>query len=176
MNPGKSRVWFQTIEHSYRNFEIGKKLCSSKKRHILMSLNRIKTKAPSKRKWVKSLAVYIPRMRSSFQSVVHNKNLVLSNELIKVELPLWKIWKADVSSVSPSSELRSKSFTVVIQPLSTRLIKPNFCFDLSHRRSTTVSLETRNSFCSTKLWRRASSYNVTRWPKNGPVKVSSTRR
>jgi len=34
---------------------------------------------------------------------------------------------------------------VVIQPLSTRLIQPNFCFDLSHRRSTTVSLETRNS-------------------------------
>jgi len=37
---------------------------------------------------------------------------------------------------------------VVIQPLSTRLIKPNFCFDLSHRRSTTVSLETRNSYMS----------------------------
>ena len=34
---------------------------------------------------------------------------------------------------------------MVIQPLSTRLIKPNFFFDLSHRRSTTVSLETRNS-------------------------------
>ena len=33
---------------------------------------------------------------------------------------------------------------MVIQPLSTRLIKPNFCFHLSHRRSTTVSLETRN--------------------------------
>ena len=33
-----------------------------------------------------------------------NKNLVLSNELIKVNLPPWKIWKADVSSVSPSSE------------------------------------------------------------------------
>ena len=32
------------------------------------------------------------------------------------------------------------------QPLSTRLINPNFCFHLSHRRSTTVSLETRNSF------------------------------
>ena len=31
-------------------------------------------------------------------------NLVLSNELIKVELPQRKIWKADVSSVSPSSE------------------------------------------------------------------------
>ena len=36
---------------------------------------------------------------------------------------------------------------MVISPLSTRrLIKPNFCFDLSHRRSTTVSLETRNLF------------------------------
>ena len=35
---------------------------------------------------------------------------------------------------------------VVIQPLSTRLIKPNFCFDLSHQRSTTVSLETRSLF------------------------------
>ena len=34
---------------------------------------------------------------------------------------------------------------MVILPLPTRLIKPNFCFDLSHRRSTTVSLETRNS-------------------------------
>ena len=50
----------------------------------------------------------------------------------------------------------SKSFTVVIQPLSTRLIKPNFCFDLSHRRSTTVSLETRNSFfaCDPTLLRK----------------------
>jgi len=34
----------------------------------------------------------------------HEKSLVLSNELINVELPPWKIWKADVSSVSPSSE------------------------------------------------------------------------
>ena len=33
---------------------------------------------------------------------------------------------------------------VVIKPLSTRLTKPNFCFDLSHRCSTAVSLETRN--------------------------------
>ena len=38
----------------------------------------------------------------------------------------------------------SEPLTVVIQPLSIRLIKPNFCFHLSHRRSTTVSLETRN--------------------------------
>ena len=35
---------------------------------------------------------------------------------------------------------------MVIQHLSTRLIKPNFCFHLPHRRSTTVSLETRNPF------------------------------
>ena len=51
----------------------------------------------------------------------------------------------------------SKSFTVVISPLSTRLIKPNFCFDLSHRRSTTVSLETRNLFivrCRSRRRRR----------------------
>ena len=40
---------------------------------------------------------------------------------------------------------------MVIQPLSTRLIKPNFCFDLSHRRSTTVSLETRNSTAGHRL-------------------------
>ena len=48
----------------------------------------------------------------------------------------------------PALALRqlSKSFTVVIQHLSTRLIKPNFCFDLPHRRSTTISLETRNLF------------------------------
>ena len=38
---------------------------------------------------------------------------------------------------------------MVIQPLATHLIKPNFCFDLSHQRSTTVSLETRNNYSST---------------------------
>ena len=38
-----------------------------------------------------------------------NKNCILSNELIEVELPPGK-------------------FTVVIQPLWTRLIKPNFCY------------------------------------------------
>ena len=32
------------------------------------------------------------------------ENLVLSNVLIKVELPPTTIWKADVSSVSPSPE------------------------------------------------------------------------
>ena len=72
---------------------------------------------------------------------------------------IWKLWKADVSSVSPSSERKnenfaltkswrskrelSDSFTVVIRPLSTRLLKPYFHGSLS-RRDTTVSLETRN--------------------------------
>ena len=32
-----------------------------------------------------------------------HENLVLSNELIKVKLPLWKIWKGDVLCVSPAS-------------------------------------------------------------------------
>ena len=57
---------------------------------------------------------------SKSQYISNYKNLFLSNELVKVELPL------------------------VIQPLLTRLIKANFCFHLFHRRSTTVSLETRN--------------------------------
>ena len=33
-----------------------------------------------------------------------DENLVSSDELIKVEIPPGKIWKIDVSSVSPSSE------------------------------------------------------------------------
>ena len=33
-----------------------------------------------------------------------NEKLVLPTELIKVELPPWKIWKANVSNISPSSE------------------------------------------------------------------------
>ena len=41
-------------------------------------------------------------------------NLVLSNELIKVELPPWKIWKDDVSSVSPSSERIEELWVVVV--------------------------------------------------------------
>ena len=51
----------------------------------------------------------------------NTKNLVLTNEFIKVELTSWKIWKADFSSVSSSW---------------------NFHVSLSHR-CTTVSLETR---------------------------------
>ena len=37
------------------------------------------------------------------------KNLVLSNKLIKVELPSQKIWKADVSGVSPFSKATRKT-------------------------------------------------------------------
>ena len=38
--------------------------------------------------------------------------------------------------------------------LSNKLIKPNFCFDLPHRRSTTVFLETRNPVwdCAPPPW------------------------
>ena len=43
-------------------------------------------------------------------------NLVLSNELINVELPPWKIWKANVSRVSPLSEQ-------IFKKSSNRLIK-----------------------------------------------------
>ena len=45
---------------------------------------------------------------------------------------------------------------MVIQPLSTRLIKLKFCFDLCHRRSTTVSLETTNPLTTQPLRPRSS--------------------
>ena len=50
-------------------------------------------------------------------------NSALSKELIKVELPPCKIWKADVSSVGASSFA-----LVVIRPLSARLINQIFTF------------------------------------------------
>ena len=59
--------------------------------------------------------------------------LILSNKLIKVEFKF--------NSNSDSIQL-SKSFTVVIRPLSTCLIK-SISVSISHRRSTTVSLETK---------------------------------
>ena len=79
-----------------------------------------------------------------------HENLVSSNELIKIESPAWKIWKADVSSNSRSSErideglklwqranIRNASFpnlsrSVVIRPLLTRLTKPSFTLPLTH--------------------------------------------
>ena len=68
------------------------------------------------------------------------ENLVLSNELIKVELLPWKIWKADVSSVSPSSGRIDLGLTLEASAFQI------FHDDLSHRLSTTGSLETRILF------------------------------
>ena len=57
-------------------------------------------------------------------------------------------------------------------PHLTCLIKPNFCLDLSHRRSTTVSLETRNSklyddyftVSSMYMWGKIPSYVLSPSP------------
>lgn len=92
--------------------------------------------------------------------------MVLSNELIKVEfIPPWKIWKAKVSSTSSSSgwiqlinllsltngyclkHQLSKSFTPIVWPLSTGLIKPNFHASLCHQCNATISLKTIFSNC-----------------------------
>ena len=45
---------------------------------------------------------------------LRQRNLVLSNILIKVELPPGMIWKADVSSVSPSSERIEELWVVLV--------------------------------------------------------------
>ena len=57
---------------------------------------------------------------------------------------------------------------MVIRPLSTRLIKPNFPVSLSHRRRTTVSLETRNlgKYWSSSIFfasYQARSVNLQKW-------------
>ena len=38
-----------------------------------------------------------------------HENVVISNELIKIELHPWKIWKAYVSNVRPSPERKEES-------------------------------------------------------------------
>ena len=68
--------------------------------------------------------------------------------------------KADISSVSPSSERldslwqRANALNISFQSLygsqftlSTQLINPKFCVSLPHRRSTTVSVETNPFVC-----------------------------
>ena len=45
---------------------------------------------------------------------ISKQKLVLSNELIKVELPPWKILKADVSSDSPSLQRIEELWVVVV--------------------------------------------------------------
>ena len=75
----------------------------------------------------------------------HNSHVAIkSGNLTKNNLFgfIKRVDKCWITTVKADVEL--PPFTVVIQHLSNRLIKPNFCFDLPHRRSTTVSLETRN--------------------------------
>ena len=55
--------------------------------------------------------------------------------------------------------------------LSNELIKPNFCFDLSHRLSTTVSLETRNSRSKDKFMVYRNSWMLRRTQ----IKFSQTK-
>ena len=76
---------------------------------------------------------------------MRHENLFSSNMWTKVKLPPLNIWKADVSSVSPSSERMTKGnarkvsfpnrLRWSIRPLSTRLIKPNF-----YEETTSLSL------------------------------------
>ena len=123
----------------------------------LSILHRTKTNLQIPNVWITRTLSYIYRNQISgpcrncgaaSMGETKTKSLVLLNELIKVKLPTWKVLKADVPSVSLSSERMtkgqrskrqlSKPFTVVIKPLSTRLIivtnygliKPNFCFIL----------------------------------------------
>ena len=90
------------------------------------------------------------------------------NGVDNVNWPPYRDWKADVSSISPSSERRANNLTNLCHLLWRRanawnvrfsisvqwsiyiinsVDKPNFCVSLSHRRSTTVSSET-NPFYS----------------------------
>ena len=62
----------------------------------------------------------------------------------KVEIDFVK--RVDKGRITTVKDLElSKCFTVVIRPLSTRLIK-SVSVSISHRRSTTVSLETKILF------------------------------
>ena len=61
-----------------------------------------------------------------------HENLVLSNELIKVELPLRKIWKTDFSSISPQSDLINVSEKIVSFPLVKGLCLKRRLFIIFH--------------------------------------------
>ena len=110
-----------------------------------------------------TIFIYMRRMLKLFSML--SKILIKPNWIWfyrtswKVESPLRKVWISDVSSVSPSSErIRNSlwrgvsswkwvSFQTFQGGNSTFISsfdKTNFsCFTLSHRRSSTVSLETR---------------------------------
>ena len=77
------------------------------------------------------------------------------NGVDNVNWPPYRDWKADVSSVSPSSEqidllwrranARNVSFSISVRwsiYIINSVDRPNFRVSLPHRRSTTVSLET----------------------------------
>ena len=77
------------------------------------------------------------------------------NGVDNVNWPPYRDWKADVSSVSPSSEqidllwrranVQNVSFSISVRwsiYIINSVDKPNFRVSLPHRRSTTVSLET----------------------------------
>ena len=53
--------------------------------------------------------------------------------------------------------LRAKSFTVVIQPLSTRLMKPNFCLHGNSRR--TCSTQTEDASSVNDKWSLVSAHH-----------------
>ena len=60
-------------------------------------------------------------------------------------VPFHRAWALRKQRLDECLELQVCFWFAFLQHFH-RLIKPNFCFDLSHRRTTTVSLETRNSF------------------------------
>ena len=68
----------------------------------------VETKGQQNLVSIKLIGVKSPPWRDKERTIHCRKheNLVSSNELIKVELPPWKIWRADVSSVSFPNLLR----------------------------------------------------------------------
>ena len=73
---------------------------------------------PKKRFGKQYLRNNVSSLDGNFRLVTHdqNKNLVLSNKLIKVALLPWKVYKADVSSVSHSSERIRSDEGLTIEP------------------------------------------------------------
>ena len=87
------------------------------------------------------------------------------NRVDNVNWPPYRDWKADVSSVSPSSKqidllwrranARNVSFSIPVRwsiYIVNSVDKPNFRVSLPHRRSTTVSLETNPLCLRFLLW------------------------
>ena len=98
-----------------------------------------------------------------------------------VNWPPYRDWKADVSSVSPSSEqmdllwrranARNVSFSISVRwsiYIINSVDKPNFRVSLPHRRSTTVSSETNPLYRKNMFGRPAKeALNTDRSDKEG---------